>query len=108
MDPLLTEMKGLAEKYNVPMSAIAINWVICKGAIPLGGARNAEQAEQVGQECNQADNQNAKAMTFKMTDAEVDSLSAKGATGTTYVPCRLSVSCLTPTVAGGSMDRICR
>jgi aryl-alcohol dehydrogenase-like predicted oxidoreductase len=49
MDPLLTEMKGLAEKYKVPMSAIAINWVICKGAIPLGGARNAEQAEQVGQ-----------------------------------------------------------
>jgi aryl-alcohol dehydrogenase-like predicted oxidoreductase len=47
MDPLLTEMKGLAEKYNVPMSAIALNWVICKGAIPLGGARNAEQAEQV-------------------------------------------------------------
>ena len=47
MDPLLTEMKTLAEKYDVPMSAIALNWVICKGAIPLGGARNAEQAEQV-------------------------------------------------------------
>jgi aryl-alcohol dehydrogenase-like predicted oxidoreductase len=47
MDPLLTEMKSLAEKYDVPMSAIALNWVICKGAIPLGGARNAEQAEQV-------------------------------------------------------------
>ena len=47
MDPLLTEMRSLAEKYDVPMSAIALNWVICKGAIPLGGARNAEQAEQV-------------------------------------------------------------
>jgi aryl-alcohol dehydrogenase-like predicted oxidoreductase len=47
MDPLLTEMKTLSEKYEVPMSAIAINWVICKGAIPLGGARNAYQAEQV-------------------------------------------------------------
>jgi aryl-alcohol dehydrogenase-like predicted oxidoreductase len=49
MDPLLTEMKSLAEKYDLPMSAIALNWVICKGAIPLGGARNAEQAEQVSE-----------------------------------------------------------
>lgn len=49
MDPLLSEMKTLAEKYDVPMSAIALNWVICKGAIPLGGARNAEQAEQVSE-----------------------------------------------------------
>lgn len=47
LDPLLEEMRGLAEKYDVPMSAIALNWVICKGAIPLGGARNAHQAEQV-------------------------------------------------------------
>jgi hypothetical protein len=37
----------LADKYEVPVSAIALNWVIGKGAIPLGGARNAKQAEQV-------------------------------------------------------------
>jgi aryl-alcohol dehydrogenase-like predicted oxidoreductase len=55
MDPLLTEMKSLAEKYDVPMSAIALNWVICKGAIPLGGARNAEQAEQVSERDDEAD-----------------------------------------------------
>ena len=83
MDPLLTEMKSLAEKYDVPMSAIALNWVICKGAIPLGGARNADQAEQVSYRVDQADGQNAKALTFKMTDAEVESLSGKGATGST-------------------------
>lgn len=47
LDPLLNEMKSLAKKYDVPMSAIALNWVMCKGAIPLGGARNAQQAEQV-------------------------------------------------------------
>jgi aryl-alcohol dehydrogenase-like predicted oxidoreductase len=51
MDPLLAEMKSLTTKYDVPMSAIALNWVICKGAIPLGGARNAEQAEQVSAKC---------------------------------------------------------
>lgn len=47
MQPLLDEMKLLAEKYDVKMSAIAINWVIRKGAIPLAGARTGSQAEQV-------------------------------------------------------------
>ena len=47
MDPLLSEMRTLAEKYNVTMSAVALNWVICKGAIALGGARNAKQSTEV-------------------------------------------------------------
>ena len=40
-------MRALAEKYEVTMAAIAINWVIRKGAIPLAGARKGSQAEQV-------------------------------------------------------------
>lgn len=48
LEPLLVVMRELAAKYDVPMSAIAINWVIQKGVIPLGGARDAHQAEQVG------------------------------------------------------------
>ena len=51
LDPLLDEMKELSKKYDVPMSAIALNWVMSKGAIPLGGARNAQQAEQVSKVC---------------------------------------------------------
>jgi aryl-alcohol dehydrogenase-like predicted oxidoreductase len=47
LEPLLDVMRKLASKYEVPTSAIAINWVIQKGAIPLGGARDAHQAEQV-------------------------------------------------------------
>ena len=47
LEPLLVVMRELAEKYQVSLSAIAINWVIQKGAIPLGGARDAHQAEQV-------------------------------------------------------------
>ncbi|KAK4686227.1 hypothetical protein P7C73_g3905, partial [Tremellales sp. Uapishka_1] len=70
--PLIQEMQVLAEKYQVSVSAIALNWVISKGAIPLGGARNAAQAEQ-----------NAKAITFSLTNEEVDSLSSKGFVGTT-------------------------
>lgn len=102
MDPLLNEMKALGEKYNVPMSAIALNWVMCKGAIPLGGARNAHQAEQVSSRpdlcaclpMDRADDvyQNAKAMTFQLTDEEVDSLSAKGADGKTSVPASCSLA----------------
>jgi aryl-alcohol dehydrogenase-like predicted oxidoreductase len=40
-------MRVVAAKYNVPVSAVALNWVISKGAIPLGGAKNRQQAEQV-------------------------------------------------------------
>jgi len=38
-------MKLLAEKYEVTIPAISLNWVIEKGAIPLGGVRNGEQAK---------------------------------------------------------------
>lgn len=48
LEPLLETMRGIAAKYDVPVSAVALNWVICKGAIPLGGAKTREQAEQVG------------------------------------------------------------
>lgn len=40
-------MKVLGDKYGVSQSAIALNWVICQGAIPLGGARNTKQAQEV-------------------------------------------------------------
>lgn len=47
LEPLLATMREIAAKYDVPVSAVALNWVIAKGAIPLGGARNRQQAEQV-------------------------------------------------------------
>lgn len=47
LEPLLETMRTTAAKHDVPVSAVALNWVICKGAIPLGGAKNREQAEQV-------------------------------------------------------------
>ncbi|OCF74668.1 auxin-induced protein [Kwoniella mangroviensis CBS 8886] len=70
--PLLEYMKTLSEKYDVSISAIALNWVIAKGAIPLGGARNAKQAEQ-----------NSKALTFELTPEEARGLSEKGFDGET-------------------------
>nr|XP_019010908.1 auxin-induced protein [Kwoniella pini CBS 10737]OCF49689.1 auxin-induced protein [Kwoniella pini CBS 10737] len=70
--PLIEYMQTLSEKYTVSISAIALNWVISKGAIPLGGARNAKQAGE-----------NAKALTFSLTSEEVKELSAKGFEGKT-------------------------
>ena len=54
------------------MSAVSLNWVICKGGIPLGGARNEKQAKE-----------NARAMTFRLTDEEVGRLEALGFEGKT-------------------------
>jgi len=72
IDPLVEEMRKIAEHRNVSVSAIAINWVLSKGAIPLGGAKNARQAKQ-----------NAQALGFRLTDEEATRLEALGAQGTT-------------------------
>lgn len=42
---------------------VALNWVICKGAIPIPGAKNPDQAEQ-----------NAGALGWRLTDDEVAAL----------------------------------
>ena len=42
---------------------IALNWTICKGALPIPGAKSAEQAQQ-----------NAGALGWKLTDEEVAKL----------------------------------
>jgi aryl-alcohol dehydrogenase-like predicted oxidoreductase len=47
LEPLLNVMRKIAKSHDVPVSAVALGWVIAKGAIPLGGARNKQQAEQV-------------------------------------------------------------
>ncbi len=72
IEPVLEAMRPIAASHNVPLSAVALNWVVAKGAIPLGGARNAKQAEE-----------NAKALTFMMTGEEVASLDAVAMKGQT-------------------------
>ncbi|MGB3509909.1 MAG: aldo/keto reductase [Microcoleaceae cyanobacterium] len=44
--PLLSCLKAVANSRNKTMSQVAINWCICKDAIPIPGAKNQEQAEQ--------------------------------------------------------------
>ncbi|MGB7439723.1 MAG: aldo/keto reductase [Coleofasciculaceae cyanobacterium] len=42
---LLACLQEIAESRNKTMAQVAINWCICKGTIPIPGAKNIEQAE---------------------------------------------------------------
>jgi aryl-alcohol dehydrogenase-like predicted oxidoreductase len=64
LTPLLTLMKRIGSDHAGKTPAqVAINWVICKGALPIPGAKNLAQAEQ-----------NAAAAPWRLTDDEVASL----------------------------------
>ena len=43
---LLSCLDAIAKSRNKTMAQIAINWCICKGAMPIPGAKNLQQAEQ--------------------------------------------------------------
>ncbi|NEP19988.1 MAG: aldo/keto reductase [Leptolyngbya sp. SIO4C1] len=43
---LLDCLRELAEERNKTMAQVALNWCICKGAIPIPGAKTAAQAQQ--------------------------------------------------------------
>ena len=59
--PLLKAMTEIGQDHGGKSnSQVALNWVICKGALVIPGAKNAEQAEQ-----------NAGALGWKLTDQEV-------------------------------------
>lgn len=60
---LLDLLKSLSEKYNLPQSAIALNWCIVKGTVPLGGARTSEHVVQ-----------NSLALGFRLSDDEIAEL----------------------------------
>ena len=44
--PLLETLKAVAKDVNKTPSQVAINWAICKGTVPIPGARNLAQAEE--------------------------------------------------------------
>jgi len=59
--PLLTLMRSIGEDHGgkTPVQ-VALNWVLCKGAVPIPGAKNARQAQE-----------NIGAVGWRLTDAEV-------------------------------------
>lgn len=46
IDPIVAELRRMGERYGKTPAQVALNWVICKGAIPIPGAKNKAQAEQ--------------------------------------------------------------
>jgi aryl-alcohol dehydrogenase-like predicted oxidoreductase len=62
--PLLKLMTEIGQDHGGKSNAqVALNWTVCKGALPIPGAKNAEQAQQ-----------NAGALGWKLTDEEVAKL----------------------------------
>jgi len=61
--PLLDLLREIGQAHDRTPSQVALNWVICKGAVPIPGAKNARQAQA-----------NAGALGWRLTEAEVEAL----------------------------------
>lgn len=64
--PLLSEMEKIAKKRGKTIAQIAINYVICKGAIPIPGARTVSQLQD-----------NIGAMGWRLSPSEILTLEEK-------------------------------
>lgn len=63
IDPLLSCLREIAESRRKTMAQVAINWCICKGTIPIPGAKTVEQAKE-----------NIGAMNWQLGDNEIATL----------------------------------
>jgi aryl-alcohol dehydrogenase-like predicted oxidoreductase len=64
LQPLIELLRSTGEAHEGKTPGqVALNWLICKGAVPIPGAKNAEQARQ-----------NAGALGWRLTGAEVTAL----------------------------------
>jgi aryl-alcohol dehydrogenase-like predicted oxidoreductase len=61
--PLVDAVKKIGQAHDKTPSQVAINWVLCKGALPIPGARDARHAQE-----------NAGAMGWRLTVAEIAEL----------------------------------
>ena len=62
--PLLKLMTEIGQDHGGKSNAqVALNWVICKGALPIPGAKNAQQAQE-----------NAGSLGWRLTEGEVERL----------------------------------
>ncbi len=68
VQPLLSCLKEVAVQQDKTMAQVAINWCICKGTIPIPGAKNLRQAQQ-----------NTGAIGWRLSGAEVDALDSASA-----------------------------
>ena len=65
IEPIITQLKQLGEKYQKTTVQVALNWLIAQGnVIPIPGAKNARQAEE-----------NAGALGWQLSSEDVQQLS---------------------------------
>lgn len=61
LQPLIQSMRKIGEEHGGKTpSQVALNWLICKGAVPIPGAKNVRQASE-----------NAGALGWRLSEAEV-------------------------------------
>ncbi|KAI9696201.1 MAG: hypothetical protein M1820_008269 [Bogoriella megaspora] len=72
IEPTLDVQRKIAEKHNVSVAAVALNWNILKGAIPVVGMRKESQAEE-----------NMQALGWRLSNDEIKELDAVGFEGQT-------------------------
>jgi len=63
VEPVIAELRRIGTVHGRTPAQVALNWVMCKGAVPIPGAKNQEQAEQ-----------NAGALGWRLSAAEVAAL----------------------------------
>ncbi|KAG2427969.1 hypothetical protein HXX76_011956 [Chlamydomonas incerta] len=67
--PVIEAVRAIATERGKSMAQVSLNWVICKGALPIPGAKNAKQLDDV-----------AGALGWRLSEgevAELDRVSAK-------------------------------
>lgn len=67
IQPLMAALKKVADSRGRTTAQVALNWILCKGALPVPGAKNPAQAAE-----------NAGAMGWRLTAPEVAELEAAG------------------------------
>lgn len=63
LPPVLKALQEVAQNHGKSISQVALNWVICKGALPIPGAKTALQAQE-----------NAGGAGWRLTEDEVSKL----------------------------------
>ena len=63
VSPLIELLRELARSHAKTPSQVALNWIVCKGAVPIPGAKNPTQAAE-----------NAGALGWRLETAEVEAL----------------------------------
>ncbi|MFZ6027861.1 MAG: aldo/keto reductase [Chloroflexota bacterium] len=65
VQPLVRMVQQLGQDHGKTAAQVALNWVICKGAVPIPGAKNAVQVEA-----------NSGALGWRLQDGEIAALDA--------------------------------